>query len=75
VRPAGLRHDIAPLTASAVTNPSEAMIDDMAKLAGAVAVFGDPILFVAAPERDCHQPAPAARTAFRRLGFAGAGGG
>jgi hypothetical protein len=51
VRPAGLRHDIAPLTASAVTNPSEAMIDDMAKLAGAVAVFGDPILFVAAPER------------------------
>jgi hypothetical protein len=49
------------------------MIDDMAKLAGAVAVFGDPILFVAAPERATAislrlRPAP-------RLGFAGAGGG
>jgi len=51
VRPAGLRYNIAALTASAATDPHAAMIQDLTKLAAAVAVIGGNIVFVAAPAR------------------------
>jgi hypothetical protein len=51
VRPAGLRYGIAASTASASTDPDEAMIEDLSALAGTVAVIGGPIMFIASPER------------------------
>ena len=52
-RPAGLRHGIAPLTASAATDPTDAMLADIATVAGGVApVAGNsPITLVANPVR------------------------
>ena len=46
VRPAGLRHGIAAITASAATSVGEAMRADLAALAGAVAGVGGPVTFV-----------------------------
>ena len=46
VRPAGLRHGIAASTASASTDPGEAMIEDLSGLAATVSVIGGPIMFV-----------------------------
>ena len=51
VRPAGLRHGITDTTASASTDPGEAMIVDLSGLAATVSVIGGPIMFVTAPER------------------------
>jgi hypothetical protein len=51
VRPAGLRYGIAASTASASTDPGEAMTDDLSALAATVSVIGGPIMFVTAPER------------------------
>ena len=51
VRPAGLRYGIAASTASASTDPSEAMIEDLSALAAAVSVIGGPIMLIASPER------------------------
>jgi Phage capsid family len=50
-RPAGLRHNIPALTASTATDRTEAMIEDLSTLAGAVSVIGERILFIAAPAR------------------------
>jgi hypothetical protein len=51
VRPAGLRHGITALAASASSDPDEDMIADMVALATAVAPIGGPIMFVASPGR------------------------
>jgi hypothetical protein len=51
VRPAGLRYGIAASTASASTDPGEAMIADLSGLAAAVSMIGGPIMFVTALER------------------------
>lgn len=52
-RPAGLRYGIAALTASALADPLEAMLKDIAALAAAVAPVGGnaPIVLVANPVR------------------------
>jgi hypothetical protein len=52
-RPAGLRNGIAASTASALTDPTEAMLHDVSTLAGSVAVVGGnaPITLVANPTR------------------------
>ena len=49
VRPAGLRYDITASTASASTDPGEAMIEDMSALAAAVSVIGGPIMSLLRP--------------------------
>jgi hypothetical protein len=51
VRPAGLRHGVVASTASASTDPDEAMIADLSTVAAAVSVIGGPIMFVTAPRR------------------------
>jgi hypothetical protein len=51
IRPAGLRYNIAAHAPSAATDAHTAMIQDMVALAGAVAVVGSPIVFVASPAR------------------------
>jgi hypothetical protein len=51
VRPAGLRHGIAAIPASTITDAHAAMLNDMVALAGAVSVIGSPIVFVASPPR------------------------
>ena len=51
VRPPGLRHGIAASTASTATSADTAMIEDLATLAGQVAVVGGPITFVTSPAR------------------------
>ena len=51
VRAAGLRHGIAASTASTATSADTAMIEDLATLAGQVAVVGGPITFVTSPAR------------------------
>ena len=51
VRPAGLRHGIAASTASASTDPDEAMIADLSTLTAKVSVIGGPIMVVASPQR------------------------
>jgi hypothetical protein len=51
VRPAGLRHGINTLVASASGDPDEDMIADLATLASAVAPVGGPIMFIASTER------------------------
>ena len=53
VQPAGLRHDIAPLTASTATDPTAAMVADVAAVVAAVsAVSGNtPPVLIANPAR------------------------
>ena len=51
VRPAGLRYGIAASTASASTDPHEAMVQDLSALAATVSGIGGPIMVVASPER------------------------
>jgi hypothetical protein len=51
VRPAGLRYGIAASTASAGTDPSDAMIEDLSALSATVSVIGGPIMLVASPGR------------------------
>jgi hypothetical protein len=46
-----LRHGVAASTASASTDPGEAMIADLSGLVSTVSVVGGPIMFVTAPER------------------------
>lgn len=50
-RPAGLRHNIVAIAASANPYVREAMVADMAALAGAVAEIGGSIAYIAAPAR------------------------
>lgn len=52
VRPPGLCHGVSPITASAATNPGDAMIEDLAALAGQIGGNGiDPenVVYVAGP--------------------------
>ena len=51
VRPAGLRYGIAASTASAITDPDQALTEDLSTLAGMVSAIGGPITIVASPER------------------------
>ena len=51
VRPAGLRHGIAALSASTNANLDEAMVEDLSALAASVAVIGGEPIFIASPER------------------------
>ena len=51
VSPPGLLNGIAALTASTATPASEAMVDDLATLAGSILRVGGPLVFIAAPEQ------------------------
>jgi hypothetical protein len=51
VRPAGLRHGIAALSASTNANLDEAMVEDLSALAASVAVIGGEPIFITSPER------------------------
>jgi hypothetical protein len=51
VRPPGLRYNIPATTASTNADLNEALIEDLSALAAAVSVIGEPISFVASPER------------------------
>ena len=51
IRPAGLRHGIAALTASTSTDPYQAMLDDISALLSAVSAIGGDVVLVAGPAR------------------------